>query len=67
VNDKVQPRVRACQTRGCGHDRATHYRDSRGEGNCLAFGGCECRGFQEERDTQPNMRATREPFRPAND
>lgn len=28
----------------CGHDRDTHYRDHKGEGDCLGR-GCDCAGF----------------------
>ena len=34
-------RARVCAR--CGHDRVTHHRDARGEGDCLAR--CDCRRF----------------------
>lgn len=64
MSGQVEQRVRECKTRGCGHDRASHYRDARGEGNCLCR-GCVCEAFQEEHDTLPHgMKALAVPPEP---
>jgi hypothetical protein len=51
--DKIVQVIRDCANRHCHHDRASHYRDARGSGNCLNK-GCDCKEFVEEkRDTIP--------------
>lgn len=51
--DQIVTIIRSCNKKACGHDRSSHYRDVRGEGNCLAR-GCDCQRFEEDvRETLP--------------
>ena len=58
MSDNIVVRIRACASKSCGHDRVEHYRDAKGEGDCLA-GNCTCKRFvdpdakEEKRDTLP--------------
>ena len=42
MSDFIPDRRQICH---CGHDRATHYFDERGPGDCLAQ-ACECCGYK---------------------
>jgi hypothetical protein len=41
MSDNIEQFVLTC---ACGHDRASHYRDEHGEGDCLGT-HCDCAGY----------------------
>lgn len=45
--------VQIPKTCACGHDRSSHYRDGKGEGDCLAIGFCDCAGFVDRHEGKP--------------